>query len=76
MGDSLQETIRIRRKVYPGKCRLEVQHSADKRRILMGEAIVLLPGPSASFEVIDRPNVLPPFSLVSLYEYDVNNRTT
>jgi hypothetical protein len=74
MSDSRQEAIRIRRQVDSRKGRFQVQYGADKRRILVGEAVMFLPGPGASFEVVDRPNILPPFRFVSLNTYDVSDR--
>ena len=60
MGHSRKETVRIGRKIDSSKSRLEVQNSADEGRILVREAVVLLPGPCRSLDVVKRSTGLAP----------------
>ena len=64
MGHRRQEAICIGRKVHSRQRRLQIQHRADERRVLMGKAIVLLPRPCTGFDVVERADVMPPGSFV------------
>src|SRR5438105_2741694 len=63
MRHGRQEAIRVRRQIYPCESRLQVQNRTNERRVLVGEAIVLLPRPCGSFNVIERAAGLTPRSL-------------
>lgn len=66
MRYSGKEAIRIRWEVNTSKLRLQIEKGTDKRGILMREAIVLLSSPGRGLQVVDRANVMAPFSFTSL----------
>jgi len=61
-----QESVCIRRQVDPSGGGLELEHGADEGWVLVGEAIVLLAGPGAGFDVVDTANGAMPRGLLSL----------
>ena len=66
MGKGGKEGIGIWGEVNTSGARFEVQNGANEGRILVGESIMLLTRPGASFEVVDAAYVLSPGSLPGL----------
>lgn len=64
MRHGRKKAIRIRRQIHARDFRLQRQHAADERRVLVGEAVMVLPRPGARLEVIERANRLPPVRLL------------
>lgn len=76
MGNGRQETVRIRGKVDARELGLEIQDSANKGRILMGESVVLLARPCGGFKVVERTTRLAPACLRGLGGIIVSNKPT
>jgi hypothetical protein len=53
MVNSGQEGVGVWWQIHAGSIGLQLQHRADERWILMGEAIVFLACPGARFDVVD-----------------------
>lgn len=66
MGKGGEEGVCVRREVDAGGVRFEVEDGANEGGILMREAVVLLTGPGACFDVIDRGDVFAPGSFTGL----------
>ncbi len=59
VGDG-QQRVRVRREVHPDYLRLLVDHMVDEARVLMGEAVVVLPPDMAGEQVVQRRDRTPP----------------
>ena len=53
MSDRAQEAVGIRREVDTSGVSLEIENSADERRVLMREPVVFLTSPGGGFEVVE-----------------------
>lgn len=66
MGEGGEEGVRVGRQVDASGGGFEVENSADKGGVLVREAVVLLTGPGAGFDVVDRGDVLAPGGFTGL----------
>lgn len=69
-----EEAVGIRREVDASESRLEVEHRADKRRVLVREAVVLLTSPRRRFDVVKRAYILTPSRFVCLCKWFVSSQ--
>ena len=63
MRNSRQEAVRIRRQVHPRKLGLQVQHGTNESRVLVTEAVMFLPRPSRSLDVVEGGDFAGVFAL-------------
>lgn len=61
-----QESVCVGWQVDTSGGGLELEHGADERWVLVGEAIVLLAGPGAGFDVVDAAHGAMPTRLEGL----------
>lgn len=66
MREGREEGVCVRREIDAGGGGFEIQDGTDEGGVLMGEAIVFLPGPGACLDVVDAANILAPRGLPCL----------
>lgn len=66
VGKGGEEGICVGREVDAAGGRFEVEDGADEGGVLVGEAVVLLTGPGAGFDVVDRGDVFAPGGFTGL----------
>lgn len=60
VAEGAEEGVGVGRQVDAGHLRFEVEHGADEGRILVGEAVMFLPGPGGGFDVVDAADIFAP----------------